>query len=764
MTGDFAHDHHAAYAKVVEPHPVPRRLGVSLRPDGLDVSVVARSATAVEFCVLEPDSTETRYPLLASNEGIWHGRVPGRGAGTRYGFRVHGPWDPDAGLFHNPSKFLLDPYGRGIEGGVDMGPAVYAHMVDEDLYPAAYPFKRSPLDSRGHVPVSVVVDNRFAVAPKPRIPWEKTIVYEIHVKGFTKNMPGVPAELQGTYAGLAHPASVDYLKRLGVTSVELLPVHAKCEEAFLAERGLTNYWGYSTLSFFAPEPGYATPAARRNGAQAVVDEFRGMVSILHQAGIEVILDVVYNHTCEGGDGGPTLSWRGFDSPLYYRHTNTRPTQSIDDTGTGNTVNFDEPATMAMVLDSLRYWTTSMGVDGFRFDLAATLGRFSTGFTPMHPLLVAMATDPEIGTCKLIAEPWDIGPGGWQTGNFPLPFSEWNDHYRGALRGFWLSDVKSLIEGRGASGPNNLATRLAGSRDVYDHGKGRGRGPRASINFITAHDGFTLADLTAFDAKHNWANLEGNRDGSNDNRSWNHGIEGWVASTLSSTAEAAAARPGEEGEELVYWRRRRSQRNLLTMLLISAGTPMLLGGDEFARTQFGNNNAYCQDSPISWLDWNLSAPQLDQLALTRWLIALRSAHPVLRPDVYASGVPYHADTVPDVSWHTAQGDPMPNEGWTRSENRVFQMLRSGARWSDRDALVIVNGTLEPQEVRLPEGHGLDWLVAVDTAWGPIDEAIPPSTDPLALSLDLEQVAHQDTVSIAPISVKVLLSDIAVQARE
>lgn len=764
MTQNCAHDHRVAYVKVTEPHPIPRRLGVSLRAQGLDVSVVARNATAVEFCVIEADSTETRYSLLPSNEGIWHGHIPGRGVGTRYGFRVDGPWDPDAGLFHNPAKFLLDPYARGIEGSVDMGPAVYAHTVDDDLYPSTYPFARSPLDSRGHVPVSVVVDHQFALAPKPQIPWENTILYEIHVKGFTKNMPGVPAELQGTYAGLAHPASLDYLKRLGITAVELLPVHAKCEEAFLTERGLTNYWGYSTLSFFTPEPSYATVAAQQKGAQGVVDEFRGMVSILHQAGIEVILDVVYNHTCEGGDGGPTLSWRGCDSPLYYRHTNTRPTQNIDDTGTGNTVNFDEPTTIAMVLDSLRYWATSMGVDGFRFDLAATLGRFSTGYTPMHPLLVAMATDPQIGTCKLIAEPWDIGPGGWQTGHFPLPFSEWNDHYRGALRSFWLCDVKSLIEGRGASGPNNLATRLAGSRDVYDHGKGRGRGPRASINFITAHDGFTLADLTAFDTKHNWANLEGNRDGSNDNRSWNHGIEGWVASTLSATADAYTTRPGTEGEDLVYWRRRRSQRNLLTMLLISAGTPMLLGGDEFSRTQFGNNNAYCQDSPISWLDWNLSAPQLDQLALTRWLIALRTAHPVLRPDVYASGIPYPGDTVPDVSWYTTTGDPIPNEGWTQSDNRVFQMLRSGARWADRDALVIVNGTLEPHTVHLPEGHGLDWFLVVDTAWGPIEDSIPPSTDPNTLSVHLEQIAHHDTVSIAPISVKVLLSDLSVKTQE
>lgn len=762
MTRDHSHDRHAAVVKVIEPNPVPGRLGVVRRGDGLDVAVVARAAVRVEFCVIEPDGAETRYCLLPSNEGIWHGRIRGRGAGTRYGFRAHGPWDPDSGLFHNPAKLLLDPYAKGLEGSVDMGPAVYAHMVDEDLYPAHHPFKRSPLDSRGHVPYSVVVDDRFAVAPKPRIPWEETVLYEIHVKGFTKNMPGVPPELQGTYAGLAHPACVSYLKDLGITSVELLPVHAKCEEPFLSERGLTNYWGYSTLSYFAPEASYATRAAQINGAQAVVDEFRGMVSILHQAGIEVVLDVVYNHTCEGGDGGPSLCWRGLDSDLYYRHTDTHPVQNIDDTGCGNTMNVDEPRTIAMILDSLRYWSTSMGVDGFRFDLAATLGRFATGFSPMHPLLVGMATDPEISTSKLIAEPWDIGPGGWQTGNFPAPFSEWNDHYRGVLRGFWLSDVQALVEGRNASGPNNLATRLAGSRDVYDHGFGVGRGPRASINFVTAHDGFTLADLTAYNEKHNWANLEGNRDGSNDNRSWNHGIEGPVTSRERATV-AGATREAEDGRSLTFRRRRRTQRNLLTTLLLSSGTPMLLGGDEFARTQNGNNNAYCQDSPISWVDWNLTPGQVDQKEWTKWLIALRRAHPVLRPCIFATGMPFPGDTIPDLSWYTASGGPMPPEGWSKEENRVFQMLRSGANWRDRDALVVVNGTLEPAMVTPGEGHGFDWLLVADTSWPNLDEALPAGTDAARLSLDLRQVASGEAFEVAPVSICLLMSDVEYTAR-
>ncbi|MDU5762639.1 MAG: alpha-amylase family glycosyl hydrolase, partial [Schaalia odontolytica] len=490
--------------RVTKPNPVPTRLGVFPSGDGLDVAVVARAASGVDMCIFDEAGAETRFTLLGPKTGIWHGHIPGYGAGTRYGFRVHGTWDPDGGQFYNSHKLLLDPYGRGLDGVVDLKPAVYAHCVDEDLYPSEYPLRRSPIDSAPYMPRSVVVEPSFPIAPQPHVPWETTVIYEIHVKGFTKNMPGVPAELRGTYAGLAHPASVSYLKDLGITAVELLPIHAKCDEPFLTERGLTNYWGYSTLSFFAPEPSYATEASRERGAQAVVDEFRGMVSLLHQAGIEVILDVVYNHTCEGGDAGPTLSWRGLDSDMYYRHTSSRPVQTIDVTGTGNTINVDHPKTIQMVLDSLRYWVHEMGVDGFRFDLAATLGRFSTGFSPMHPLLIAMATDDVLAHSKLIAEPWDVGPGGWQTGNFPVPFSEWNDHYRGALRNFWLADVRAQASGHVVSGPNDLATRLSGSQDVFEHGLGRLRGPRASINFVTAHDGFTLADLTAYDRKHNTA--------------------------------------------------------------------------------------------------------------------------------------------------------------------------------------------------------------------------------------------------------------------
>ena len=739
--------------RVTAPNPTPTRIGVYTSGDGLDVAVVARDAHAVDMCIFDEEGAETRYALMGPRTGVWHGHIPGFGAGTRYGFRVHGPWDPDGGKFFNSHKLLLDPYGRGIEGAVDLRPAVYAHCVDEELYPSEYPMRRSPLDSAPHMPRSVVVDPSFPIAPRPHTPWETTVIYEIHVKGFTKNMPGVPPRLRGTYAGLAHPASVSYLKDLGITAVELLPVHAKCDEPFLTERGLTNYWGYSTLSFFAPEPSYATAESRAGGAQAVVDEFRGMVSLLHQAGIEVILDVVYNHTCEGGDAGPSLSWRGLDSDLYYRHTTSRPVQTIDVTGTGNTVNVDHPKAIQMVLDSLRYWARDMGVDGFRFDLAATLGRFS----PMHPLLIAMATDDDLAHAKLIAEPWDVGPGGWQTGNFPVPFSEWNDHYRGALRNFWLADVRAQASGHVVSGPNDLATRLSGSQDVFEHGLGRLRGPRASINFVTAHDGFTLADLTAYDRKHNTANLENNRDGSDDNRSWNHGVEGTLAS--NATHPNALTPYAILSNMTIADLRARSQRNILATLFVSSGTPMLLGGDEFGRTQYGNNNAYCQDDPISWIDWDLAEGQQAQIDTVSWLIALRRAHPVLRPDRFATGQPYGGDTIPDLSWYTAQGAPMPDYGWTDSRHRTFQILRSGLKWGDRDALIIINANLDDAHVTLPAGHDLDWLIAYSTVWeSPAQGGVGTLRDPGDLSLEVEHVTPRSTLSIEALSVTILLSDV------
>lgn len=696
-------------------NPDPRRIGVWEAPaGGLDISVVAPHATAVDFCVVSGEGAgrrEKRWRLRGPEHGVWHGHLDGIGEGTVYGFRAFGPWDPDAGLYYNPGKFLLDPYGRGIHGTADLSPALHAHHVDHEMYPTTYPLAQSNLNSSLFAPASVVVGNGFEVSPRPRIPDDETVLYELHVKGFTKNLPAVPDELRGTYAGLAHPASIAHLKSLGVTTVELLPVHAKMDEPFLTERGMVNYWGYSTLSFFSPEPTLATQRAQAAGARAVVDEFRGMVSLLHEAGLEVVLDVVYNHTCEGGDSGPTVCWRGLDSLLYYRRVPERPRHMIDDTGCGNTMNFSADRVVQMTLDSLRYWVQSMGVDGFRFDLATTLGRLDTGYTDFHPFLAAAAQDPVLRDVKLIAEPWDLGPGGWQTGNFPIPFGEWNDRYRDTTRKFWLSDFAHMSAGRPVAGPNELATRLSGSADLFGWRDGAKRGPLASVNFLTAHDGFTLADLTSYDHKHNLANLENNQDGTDGNHSWNHGVEG--------TPAAARMNPDLRDssgvvEDLDYVRQR-SRRNLLTTLLVSAGTPMITAGDEFGRTQYGNNNAYCQDSPISWIDWDLEEGQTDLLQWTTYLLGLRRAHPVLRPAAFATGQPTLGDPLPDLSWFNRRGEEMRPDRWSDPKNRVFQMRRSGRPYGDVDALVVINGTLNLAKVALPPSHGEPWVLVADTSW-------------------------------------------------
>lgn len=744
------------FRAVNRPNPHFRQLGVSVAGSGLNVAVVSTRATQVDFCVIDPQSgSEERYHLLGPDHGIWHGYIEGLGVGTHYGFRAQGPWDPDAGLFFNYNKLLIDPYGRGLAGSVDICPEVYAHSVDEDLYPVSYPLEPSQSDSAPYNAHSVVIDTSFKLAPQPKVPLDETVIYELHVKGFTQNMPEVPPNLRGTYAGLAHPASVRYLKELGVTSVELLPVHAKSDEPFLVERGLTNYWGYSTLSFFSPEPSYASASARARGPQAVIDEFRGMVSILHEAGIEVILDVVYNHTCENGDTGPSLSFRGLDSPLYYRRTEGYPSHIIDTTGTGNTVNTDNPQVISLILDSLRYWVSNMGIDGFRFDLAATLGRFANGFTPMHPVLIGMGADPILREVKLIAEPWDVGLGGWQTGNFPDPFCEWNDRFRDTVRTFWLSDMRALAGGRGAGGSNEFATRLSGSQDVFGHGVGYLRGPSASVNFVTAHDGFTLADLTAFDHKHNLANLEENRDGSDNNNSWNHGLEGAIASPIIGVDPDVRDVTGIV--EDIIPARQRSQRNLLATLLVSSGTPMLVAGDEFSRTQFGNNNAYCQDSPISWIDWDLSELQKDQLQTVRWLLALRRAHPALRPMAFFSGTDPHGDVIADLSWYSADGSPMRDDIWGSQESRVFQMLRSGSPYNDRDALVVFNGTTDDRDVVLSQGRGCPWVQVLDTAWGnPEDGGISSVFDATRLPASLDRKAPGDTISMDPFSMHIYLS--------
>ena len=726
------------------PEPVPHgaadlvRLGAHVVDGGMDVVVVATRADAVDLCLLD-DRTgggliERRYRLRGPVRGRWHGHVPGVRPGQRYGLRVHGPWRPEIGLRHNPAKLLLDPYARAIDGTVSLTPAIYPHVVGEDLAPISD--RPDPRDSRDDVPLGVLLAPRTDTpVPRPRIPRDRTVVYEAHVKGLTMLHPDVPDELRGTYAGLAHPAILEHLTSLGVTTVELLPIHASMSEPFLDGKGLTNYWGYSTLSFFAPEPSYATAAARAAGPQAVVDEVRAMIDALHEAGLEVLLDVVYNHTCEGGDWGPSLSLRGLDATGNYLHDPGHPGNFWDTTGCGNTLDFRRTQVVALTLDSLRYWVTEMGVDGFRFDLAVTLGRNGADFSGHHPLFVAMATDPVLARTTLVAEPWDLGPGGWRTGQFPDPFSEWNDRYRNTVRTFWLADAAANSAGRPGHDLRDLATRLSGSGDLFGHGDvPGGRGPLASVNFLTSHDGFTLADLTTYNHKHNGANLEDNRDGSNDNRSWNHGVEG--------------APPAGTEQAEVLLRRRRSMRNLLGTMLVSAGTPMFTAGDEFGRSQGGNNNAYCQDNEISWVDWDLAAWQEDLQAASAYLVSLRGEHAVLRPQRLASGAAPAGDVLPDLSWGDVDGGPIPVSAWHDPATRVLQMLRSGYRLGGRDLLVVFNGSITQRDVRLCTGRGRPWELVWDSAWN----------DPGDHGLDRTELVHAPggAQTLAALSMRIYLT--------
>lgn len=680
------------------------RLGVHLSGDGIDVAVLASHAEAVTLCLLDRDPassdgwSERQVPLSGPRYGVWTAHVPGVGPGQHYGFRAHGRWDPASGLRYNPAKLLVDPYARGLEGEMALGQAVYGHEVDARGHTVGPGPQPDGTDSRASVPHSVVVDEHFGgeAVPRPRVPWTDTVLYEAHVRGLTMQLSGVPEELRGTYAGLAHPVTIEHLRSLGVTTVELLPIHASVSEPHLLLRGLTNYWGYNTLGFFAPEPRYATESAQRRGAGAVLDEVKGMVRLLHAAGIEVLLDVVYNHTCEGGTDGLHLSWRGLDPTVYYLHDGAAPARFADVTGCGNSLDFRRPRVVQLALDSLRYWASEVGVDGFRFDLAVTLGRDPAGFTPHHPFLVALRTDPVLADLKLVAEPWDLGPGGWRTGAFPEPMAEWNDRFRDAVRTFWLADPAAAAHGRAGHGVRELATRLAGSADLFGHGDPPlQRGVVASVNFVTAHDGFTLADLTSYEHKHNEANGEGNRDGSDNNRSWNHGLEGPV-------------RDPAVGVEILPLRRR-SMRNLLGTLLLAAGTPMLTAGDEIARSQGGNNNAYCQDNPISWIDWELDEDREAMLATVRHLLRLRREEPALRTWDFFRGRPTpvrasRGDTRPDLDWRLADGAPFTHALWHDPGVRCFQMIRTAEDGSS--VLLVINGALDPVDVVLPDAPPRD----------------------------------------------------------
>ncbi len=672
---------------------------------GVDVAVYAAHATAVDLCLFDGPK-ERRVSLDGPVHGVFSASVAGVLPGQRYGFRAHGPWEPSAGYRYNPAKLLVDPYARGLVGELGYGPETYGHVVGPDLTGDPYG-PASSIDSAHAVPHSVVVDTRNLTSPdptanRPWVPWSRSVIYEAHVRGLTLLNDHLPPELRGTYAGLAHPSVVDHLLSLGVTAIELLPVHTFASEPHLIEKGLTNYWGYSSLGFFAPHAAFATAAARQDGPAAILDELRTAVHALHEAGLEVLLDVVYNHTCEGGLPGQHVSWRGLDNAAYYRHNGGAPAALDDVTGTGNTLDFRRPEVVRMTLDSLRYWADVVGVDGFRFDLAVTLGRDGGGYSPDHPAIVAMATEPSLHGLKLIAEPWDVGPGGWRTGQFPPPFGEWNDRFRNAVRSFWLADPARAAHGLPGHRARDLATRLSGSVDLFGHSDPPlVRGPIASVNYITAHDGFTMADLVAYDHKHNAANGEQNRDGSDDNRSWNHGIEGQV------TVDSPAA-------DIVPLRRR-SIRNLFATLVLAAGVPMITAGDEMGRSQKGNNNAYCQDSEISWMRWDLVPWRKDLLATARSLLALRRDHPALRTEQFYTGRPVGPGRRPDLAWYDALGNLFDHDRWYDPSVRTLQMVRTAALPEKDTVMIVINGSLDAMHLVLADDHGGRWRLAWDSVW-------------------------------------------------
>ena len=661
----------------LEPAPAAP-LGAHCDGGGATFALFSSVADAVELCLFDDSGEETRRSLEQGDGFVWQGYLPGVRQGQLYGFRVHGPWDPAAGARCNPAKLLLDPYARAVAGEVHWDPAVYGHAPDD-------PDRADDSDSAPYVPRSVLMAGDFDWGDdsRPGRAMADSIFYEVHVKGFTKLHPDVPEQLRGSYAGLAHPAAVSHLQRLGVTAVELLPVHTYVNDAFLVDRGLCNYWGYQSIGYFAPHNGYSSTGD--GGGQ--VDEFRGMVRALHAAGLEVIIDVVFNHTAEGSEWGPTLCFRGIDNAAYYRLQDDR-SRYVDDTGCGNTVDLYLPQPLRLVMDSLRYWVQEMHVDGFRFDLAASLGRGASDFDAHSAFLEATTQDPVLAGVKLIAEPWDIGWGGYDVGQFPAGWSEWNGKYRDTVRDFWRSTAGTLPD---------LATRISGSRDLYGHG---GRRPNASVNIITVHDGFTLADLVSYNGKHNEANGEQNRDGTDDNRSWNCGVE------------------GPTDDPAVLELRARQRRNLLAMLLLSEGVPLLLGGDEFARSQNGNNNCYCQDNELTWFDWSEVGKNSDQVDFTARLCRLREQHPVFRRRQFLEGTPAPGSSRDDVDWYRPDGIPMTAQDWNESYARAVAMALSGATGDDTPPddpfMLLLNSWWEPLEFTLPDPlHDLGWCVEIDT---------------------------------------------------
>lgn len=641
---------------------------------------------------------ETLFRMEGPNYGLWYVHIPKAWSGMHYGFRVDGAWDPRHGVRFNPYKLLLDPYAKGIDGKMELSPAAFSYeceIKDDRVNGSAFG-AMSTVDSLGHMPISVAIDDRderkHDKDPEhPHIPWSKTVIYELHVKGFTAQAPWLPEELRGTYAGLAHPTTLAYLQGLGVTSIELLPIQAKQNEVFLQERGRVNYWGYNTLGFFAPEPSYATKSAQEKGAEAVREEVLHMVRALHEAGFEVLMDVVYNHSCEGGIEGPTVCWRGLDAISYYRRQKNNIGRLEDTTGCGNTFDFTNTHVVTFAIDSLRYWAKRIGIDGFRFDLGVSLARLNGEFTQHHPFLYALRSDLLLGNLKLIMEPWDLGNLGWRTGQFSLPFAEWNDRFRDTTRQFWLTDVAG--GGRvGRIGMQEMATRLCGSADLF--ATDPGRGAASSINFVSCHDGFTLTDLTRYTNKHNEANGENNNDGSNVNNSTNFGVE------------------GRTDDMTIIARRERAAMNMLGTLLLSLGTPMMLAGDEYGNSQAGNNNAYCQDGPISYLkwDWLYTAEKnwhMHRLETVSKLISLRKSLDLYHQEGFFTRLTQLGLLKPSsrIQWFLPDGTTPMERDWFDLGQRSFAMQLLDA--SETDVIIVINGVPEDRQFRLP----------ADSSWTP-----------------------------------------------
>jgi glycogen operon protein len=671
------------------PHP----LGATWDGTGVNFALFSDHASGVELCLFDgPESDERRIPLDERTDLVWHGYLPDVRPGQRYGYRVHGAYEPGRGHRFNPAKLLIDPYARALDGVLRWRDEVFGYRVQDP----GQDLSRDDRDSAPFVPKSVVIDDAFDWGnDRPlRRPWHETVIYETHVKGFTMRHPGVPPELRGTYAGFTSDAALTYLGSLGITAVELLPVYHHLDEQALVTRDLTNYWGYNPISVFAPDPHYSSPGS----PWAPVTEFKRMVKALHREGIEVVLDVVYGHTAEGDHLGPTLSLRGIDNDSYYRLVPGQPRYYADFTGCGNTVNMREPRTIQLLMDSLRYWTLEMHVDGFRFDLASALARGTQDVDRLSTFFEVIHQDPVISQVKLIAEPWDLGAGGYQVGNFPPGWVEWNGRYRDAVRRYWRGDAVPVAE---------LAYRLTGSSDLYQDD---GRRPYASVNFVTAHDGFTLADLVSYDVKHNETNGEGNRDGIDDNLSWNCGVEG------PTNAPAILAL------------RERQQRNFLATLLLSQGVPMLCGGDEIGRTQRGNNNAYGHDDERSWLDWTLDDRAQRLLTFARHVIGLRHEHAELRRRRFFQGQALCTAGMKDLAWLRPDGEEMTPGDWQQPTLRAFAFRLCGEAMDERDErgepitddtlLVLLNAQAEGVTFVLPTAHpGTRWEVLVDTARDP-----------------------------------------------